>query len=84
MLNAPWQSQAGFQGAVQAVNNLAVAQSREEAPNSAEVRPAEFHGKEGDVQHLSQKTESFFAGVIRESEMMLDWSAEQVGDHSSS
>ena len=29
-------------------------------------------------QQWSPKTEAFFAGVIKESEMMLEWSAEEV------
>ena len=42
-------------------------------------RPKEFSGKEKDSQEWSKKTEAFFAGVIKESEMMLEWSAEQAG-----
>ena len=30
-----------------------------------------------DFQQWSKKTEAFFAGVIKESEMMLEWAAEQ-------
>ena len=40
-------------------------------------RPKEFFGKEEDFQQWSKKTEAFFAGVIKESEMMLEWAAEQ-------
>ena len=39
-------------------------------------RPKEFSGKEEDFQQWS--TEAFFAGVIKESEMMLEWAAEQT------
>ena len=42
-------------------------------------RPKEFIGKEEDVQQWSKKTEAVFAGVIKESEMML-WSAEQAAE----
>ena len=45
-------------------------------------RPKEFSGKEKDLQQWSKKTKAFFAGVIKESEMMLEWAAEQVdGNH---
>ena len=40
-------------------------------------RPKEFSGKEEDFQQWSKKTEAFFAGVLKESEMMLGWAAEQ-------
>ena len=41
-------------------------------------RPKEFTGREKDFQQWSKKTEeAFFAGVIKESEMMLEWAAEQ-------
>ena len=41
-------------------------------------RPKEFSGKEEDFLQWSKKTEAFFAGVIKESEMMLEWAAEQT------
>ena len=41
-------------------------------------RPTEFTGKEEDFQQWSQKTEAFFAGVMKESKMMLGCSAGQV------
>ena len=41
-------------------------------------RPKEFSGKEEDFQQWSKKTEDFFVGVIKESEMMLEWAAEQT------
>ena len=34
-------------------------------------------GCEEDFQQWSKKAEAFFAGVIKESEMMLEWAAEQ-------
>ena len=40
-------------------------------------RPREFSGREEDFQQWSKKTEAFFAGVIKESEMMLEWAAER-------
>ena len=40
-------------------------------------RPKEFTGREEDFQQRSKKTETFFAGVIKELEMMLEWAAEQ-------
>ena len=41
-------------------------------------RPKEFSGKEQDFQQWSNKSEAFFAGVIKESEMMLEWAPEQT------
>ena len=40
-------------------------------------RPNEFIGREEDFQEWSKKAEAFFAGGIKESEMMLEWAAEQ-------
>ena len=40
-------------------------------------RSKEFTGREKDFQQWPQKTDAFFAGVIKESEMMLEWTAEQ-------
>ena len=40
-------------------------------------RPKEFTGREEDFPQWSKKTEAFFAGVIKGSEMMLEWAAEQ-------
>ena len=43
-------------------------------------RPNEFTGKEEDFQQWSKKTDVFFAGVIMESGIMLEWSAGRVTD----
>ena len=55
-------------------------QSRDSSPSLIDVkglgRPKEFTGREEDFQQWSKKTEAFFAGVIEESEMMLEWAAE--------
>ena len=40
-------------------------------------RPKEVSGRKEDVQQWSKKTEAFFVGVIKESEMTLEWAAEQ-------
>ena len=67
--------------AVRAVNNLATAQVRKDTPSLINVtglgRPKEFSGREQDLQQWSKKTEAFFAVVIKESQMMLEW-AEQT------
>ena len=66
---------------MRANNNHATAQVRKETPSLVDVkglgRPKEFTGREEDLQQWSKKTEAFFAGVIKESEMMLEWAAEQ-------
>ena len=73
-------AESGLAGAVRAINNLATAHVREETPSLIDVnglgRPEEFAGREEDFQQWS-KTEAVFAGVIKESEMMLEWAAEQ-------
>ena len=67
--------------AVRAINNLAKAQVRKDTPSLIDVkglgRPKEVTGRDEDFHQWSKKTEAFFAGVIKESEMMLEWAAEQ-------
>ena len=74
-------AESGLADAVRAINNLATAQVRKDTPSLIDVkglgRPKEFTGREEDFQKLSKKTEAFFAGVIKESEMILEWAAEQ-------
>ena len=75
-LRAQVASQVQISGAVRAINNLATAQVRTDTPSLIDVnglrRSKEFSGREEDFQQRSKKTEAFFAGVIRESEMMLE------------
>ena len=63
------------------LNNLATAQVRKDTPSLIDVkglgRPKDFTGREEDFQQWSKKTVAFSAGVIKESEMMLEWAAEQ-------
>ena len=40
-------------------------------------RPKEFTGREEDFKQWSKKAEAFFACVIKESGMVLEWTAEQ-------
>ena len=42
--------------------------------------PKEFSDRDEDFQQWSKKTEAFFVGVIKQSEMMLVWSAEQAAE----
>ena len=81
-LRAQVASQVQIAEAVQAINNLATAQVRKDTPSLIDVkglgRPKEFSGKEEDFQQWSKKTEAFFAGMIKESEVMLEWAAEQT------
>ena len=80
-LRAQVAAESGLADAVRAINNLATAQVRKDTPSLIDVkgfgRPIEFTGREEDFQQWSKKTEAFFAGVIKESEMMLEWAAEQ-------
>ena len=80
-LRAQVAAESGLDDAVRAINNLATAQIWKDTPSLIDVkglgRPKEFTGREEDFQQWSKKTEAFFAGVIKESEMMLEWAAEQ-------
>ena len=73
---------SGLADAVRAINNLATALVPKDTPSLIDVkglgRSKESSGKEEDFQQWSKKTEAFFAGVIKESEMMLGWAAEQA------
>ena len=70
-------AEPGLADAVRAINNLATAQLRKDTPSLIDVkglgRAREFSGREEDFQQWSKKTEAFFAGVIKESDMMLEW-----------
>ena len=77
-------AQAGLAEAARAINNLATAHVRKDTPSLIDVnglgRPKQFSCKEEDVQQWSKKTGAFFAGVIKVSEMMLEWAAEQTAE----
>ena len=53
----------------------------EDAPSPTDVNhrgsPKEFSGKEEDFQQWARKAEAFFAEVIKESEMMVEWASDQ-------
>ena len=74
-------AESGLANAVRAINNLAKAQDRKDTASLIDVkglgRPKEITGRDEDFQQWAKKTEAFFAGVIKESEMMLEWAAEQ-------
>ena len=80
-LRAQVAAPSGLAEAVRAINNLATAQVRKDTPSLIDVngvgRPKAFAGREEDFQQWSKKTEAFFAGVVKESEMVLEWAAEQ-------
>ena len=80
-LRAQVAAESGLADAVRATNNLGTAQIREDTSSLIDVkglgRPEEFSGREEDVQQWSKTTEAFFAGVIKESEMMLARTAEE-------
>ena len=80
-LKAQVAAECGLADAVRATNNLASAQSRKDTPNLVDVkglgRPREFCSKDEDLQQLFKKTEAFFTGVTKESDMLLEWAAEQ-------
>ena len=78
-LRAQVAAESRLADAVRAINNRQV---RKDAPSLIDVkrlgRPKEFTGRDEDFQQWSKKTEVFFAGVIKESEMLLEWAVEQV------
>ena len=81
-LRAQVAAESGLADAVRAINNLATALVRKDTPSLIDVkgfgRPTEFSGREDDFQQWSKETEAFFAGVIKEFEMMLEWAGEQA------
>ena len=84
-LRAQVAAESELADAVRAIDNLVTTQVRKDTPSLIDVkglgRLKEFSGKEEDFQQWSKKTEASFAGVIQESEMMLEWSAEQRLNH---
>ena len=68
--------------AARETDNLTTAQAHEDALNPIDVnsqgRPKEFPGKEEDFQQWSRELQAFLAGEIRESEMVLEWAADQT------
>ena len=72
---------SGPADAVRAINNLSTAQVWKDTPSVVDVkglgRLMEFIDFEEDFQQWSKKKEASFVGVIKESEMMLEWAAEQ-------
>ena len=79
-IRAQTASRVRISEAVRPVDNLATAQAQQDAPSLIDVnglgRPKEFSGKE--FQQWAKKTEALFAGVAKESVMMLEWAAEQT------
>ena len=80
-LRAQVAAESELADAVRPINNLATAQVRKDTPSLIHVtglgRPKEFSGREEDFQQWSKKTEADIASVIKESEMMLEWAADQ-------
>ena len=83
-MKAQVDDQTGFAEAVRAINNLATAQARKDTRCLIDVKglgcPMELSDRDEDFQQWSKKTEAFFGGVIKESEMMVVWSAEQAAE----
>ena len=81
-LRAQVAAESGLVDAVRAINNLATAQVRKDTSSLIGVkgfgRPKEFTGREEDFQQRLKEMEAFFAAVIKECEMMLEWAAEQA------
>ena len=62
-LRAQHAAESGLADAVRAINSLATAQVRKDAPSLIDVKglghPKEFSGREEDFQQWSKKTEAF-------------------------
>ena len=80
-LGAQMAAESGLADAVRAINNHPTSQVWKDTPSLIDVkdlgRLKEFTGCEKDFQQWSKKTEAFFAGVIKESEMVLEWASGQ-------
>ena len=67
--------------AVRAINNLATAQVRKDTPSLIDVkclgRPKDSSGR-GRISTVVEEDGGIFLGVIKLSEMMLEWAAEQT------
>ena len=69
--------QTGLTEADHAIKHVVTAQVRKDTASLIDVkvlRPKDFIGKEEDFQQWSKKADAFFAGVIQESEIMLEYS----------
>ena len=70
-------AESGLADAVRATKKSRDSSVWKDTPSVIDVkalgRPKEFTGREEDFQEWSKKTEAFFAGVIKESEMKLEW-----------
>ena len=79
-LRAQVTAESGLADTARAINYLATASEGYSESHRCERFGAseEFTGREEDFQQWSKKTEAFFAGVIKESEMLLEWAAEQA------
>ena len=75
-------AESGLADAVRAINNLTTASVRKDTPSLIDVkglgRSEGIPWQRKRFQQWPKKTEAFFAGVIKESEMMLEWAAEQA------
>ena len=74
--------QSGLADGVRAIYNFEKSRGKKDIPSlhcrEWPCRPKEFSGKEEDFRQWSKKTEAHFAGVIKEPEMMLEWSVQQA------
>ena len=74
-------AESGLADAVRAINNLATAQVRKDTPSLIDVKclglPKDFSGR-GGFSTVVEEDEGIVLGVIKESEMMLEWAAEQA------
>ena len=65
-----------------AVRGQVASRVHEDTPNPIDVNSQgcrkEFSGKEEDFQQWSKQLQTFLAGEIKESEMMLEWAADQM------
>ena len=92
-IRAQLASRVQMSESVHASDNLTTAQTHEGCPNPVDVnsqdcpslidvkglgRPKEFSHKEEDFQPWAKKMQAFFAAEIKESEMMLEWAADQT------
>ena len=79
-LKAPVAARVQIAAAVQVVNNLTAAHVVRDAPSLINAKDLGRPGIlwQGRGQHWSKETKALFAGVTKESEVMLEWAAEQT------
>ena len=76
------QAVSQIQQEILAIRAQLASRVHEDTPKPIDVNsqgcPKEFSGKEEDCQQWTREVQTFLAGEIKESEMMLEWAADHM------